>query len=66
MRGGVRVGGVRGWALAGRAGVSVVGNLVEEDVILKRFAGLRVEFGLFGEKHFQANSDSILMWKYCK
>lgn len=46
--------------MAGRGSVSAVGNLVEEDVILKGRAGLCVELGLFGEEHFQANSDSIL------
>lgn len=31
----MRVGGVSGRGVAGRGGVSIVGNLVEEDVILK-------------------------------
>lgn len=66
MRGGVRVGTVSGRGSAGRGRVSVVGNLVEEDVILKGRAGLRLELGVFGEEHFQTNSDSILMWKYGK
>ncbi len=66
MRGGVRVGAVSGRDVVGRGGVSIVGNLVEEDVILKGRAGLCVELGVFGEEHFQANSDSILMWKYGK
>lgn len=46
---------------AGRDGVTIVGNLVEEDVILKGRTGLRVELGVFGEEHFQSYSDSILM-----
>lgn len=66
MRRGVRVGAVRGRGFAGRGRVSIVGNLVEEDVILKGRAGLRVELGIFGKEHFQTNSDSILMWKYVK
>lgn len=66
MRGGVRVGAVSGKGLAWRGGVSIVGNLVEEDVILKGRAGLCVELGVFGEEHFQAYSDSILTWKYGK
>lgn len=45
----------------GRGGVSIVCNLVEEDIILKGRIGLCVELGIFGEEYFQANSDSILM-----
>lgn len=66
MTGGVRVGAMSGRGMAGRGGVSIAGNLVEEDVILKGRAGLCMELGVFGEEHFQANSHSILMWKYGK
>lgn len=52
--------------MAGRGRVSIVGNLVEEDIILKGRVVLWVKLGLFGEKHFQANSHSILMLKYGK
>lgn len=44
--------------------VSIVCNLVEEDIILKGWVGLCMELSIFGEEYFQANSDSILMWKY--
>lgn len=40
MRGGVNVGAVCGRGLAGRGGVSIVGNLVEEDIVLKGRPGL--------------------------
>lgn len=66
MRRGVRVGAVSGKDFAGRGRFSIVGNFVEEDIILKGRAGVCVELGLFGEEHLQANSDSILMWKYGK
>lgn len=66
MAGGVRVGAMNGNGLAGRSGVSIVGNLVEEDVVLKGCTGLCVALGLFREEHFQADSDSILIWKYGK
>lgn len=66
MRRGVRVGAVSGRGFAGRGRVSIVCDLVEEDVVLKGRAGLCVQLGIFGKEHFQPNSDSILMWKYGK
>lgn len=64
LRNGMRGGWVRGRGLAVRGRVSIVGNLVEEDIILKWRAGVQVKFGLFGQNHLQTDSDSVLMWKY--
>lgn len=64
MTGGVRVGVVRLRNFDGRGKFFIVGNFVEEDIILKGRADVCMERGLFGEEHLQANSDSILMWKY--
>lgn len=61
LRGSVRV--YRGKNLARRGRVSIVSIFVEEDIILKGLAGLWVALGLFGEKHLQPNSDSILIQK---
>lgn len=52
---------MRGRGFAGRGGVSVVGDFVEEDVVLKGSVGVGVELGLFWEEHLQADSDSVLM-----